>query len=191
MEKLQSYSEFIQWNKGLKRSFLLLYKSGSAVSDCAFNGLHEAVNQLTASYSIALADVNTVRDIHTHFDINSVPSFLIFAEGKHINTLKGCHTSEGFKNILENSVFQADTTSTGGKNVTVYTTPTCSWCNTLKTWLRKNQIRFTEVDVSADQRAAQELVRRSGQQGVPQTDINGEIVVGFNQARLKELLGVA
>jgi glutaredoxin len=46
------------------------------------------------------------------------------------------------------------------------------------------------VDVSSDQRAAEDLVRRTGQQGVPQTDINGEIVVGFNQPKLKELLGI-
>jgi glutaredoxin-like YruB-family protein len=70
----------------------------------------------------------------------------------------------------------------------VYSTPTCSWCNTLKTWLRKNNIPFTDVDVSRDQRAAEELTRRTGQQGVPQTEINGQIVVGFNQPRLKELL---
>jgi len=75
--------------------------------------------------------------------------------------------------------------------VTVYTTPTCSWCNALKSWLRKNRIAFREVDVSRDERMAQELVRKSGQMGVPQTEIDGQIVVGFNQARLKELLGIA
>jgi len=46
------------------------------------------------------------------------------------------------------------------------------------------------VDVSREQNAAEVLVRRSGQQGVPQTDINGQIVVGFNQQRLKELLEI-
>jgi glutaredoxin-like YruB-family protein len=76
------------------------------------------------------------------------------------------------------------------KRVTVYSTPTCSWCNTLKAWLQKNNIRYSDVDVSRDQNAAEALVRRTGQQGVPQTDINGQIVVGFNQQRLKELLEI-
>ena len=49
---------------------------------------------------------------------------------------------------------------------------------------------FREVDISRDERAAQELVRRSGQMGVPQTDIDGRIVVGFDKARLDELLGI-
>jgi glutaredoxin-like YruB-family protein len=74
------------------------------------------------------------------------------------------------------------------KRVTVYSTPTCSWCNTLKSYLRKHQVPFTDIDVSKDQRAADELVKRSGQMGVPQTDINGQMVVGFEQKRLNQLL---
>ncbi|MBA4410258.1 MAG: NrdH-redoxin [Odoribacter sp.] len=74
--------------------------------------------------------------------------------------------------------------------VTVYSTPTCSWCNTLKSWLKQNNISFRDVDVSRDEKAAQDLVRRSGQQGVPQTEINGQIVVGFDQQRLKQLLEI-
>jgi glutaredoxin-like YruB-family protein len=91
---------------------------------------------------------------------------------------------------MESTIYQAKAKAEGKtiKQVTVYSTPTCSWCNTLKTWLRKNNIPFTDVDVSRDQRAAEELTRRTGQQGVPQTEINGQIVVGFNQPRLKELL---
>ncbi|HDR52963.1 MAG TPA: NrdH-redoxin [Mariniphaga anaerophila] len=76
------------------------------------------------------------------------------------------------------------------KNVTVYTTPTCTWCNTIKRHLQEYGIRYREVDVSRDQKAAEEMVRRSGQQGVPQTDINGEIIVGFDKPRINRLLGI-
>jgi len=76
------------------------------------------------------------------------------------------------------------------KNVTVYSTPTCTWCNTLKGYLRKNHIRFRDVDVSRDQRMAEELVRKSGQQGVPQTEIDGQIIVGFDKQRINTLLGI-
>ncbi|NIA29127.1 MAG: NrdH-redoxin [Actinobacteria bacterium] len=67
--------------------------------------------------------------------------------------------------------------------VVVYTTPSCAWCNRLKSHLRKNRVMFQEVDVSRDQHAAEELMRRSGQ-----SDIDGEIIVGFDQARIDRLL---
>jgi len=53
-----------------------------------------------------------------------------------------------------------------------------------------HRIRYTDIDVSRDQHIADELVKRSGQMGVPQIDINGEIVVGFNKTRINELLGI-
>jgi glutaredoxin len=56
--------------------------------------------------------------------------------------------------------------------------------------LRQNRISFTDIDISHDEKAAQNLVRRSGQQGVPQTEINGQIVVGFDQPKLKKLLEI-
>jgi len=75
--------------------------------------------------------------------------------------------------------------------VTVYTTPTCSWCGALKDYLRTHNVPFDEVDVSADVARARELVEKSGQYGVPVTDIDGEMVVGFDRARIDALLGLA
>ena len=72
--------------------------------------------------------------------------------------------------------------------MTVYTTPTCPWCTTVKNFLRKNGVRYNEVDVAADQNSAQAMVSKSGQQGVPQTEVNGEMVIGFDQVKLKRLL---
>jgi glutaredoxin-like YruB-family protein len=192
MKSLNSYAEFSSWVTGHEKSFLFLYKSGSPVSDCAYNALKEAYDSNPGVFNISFADVTSVCDIHSNFSVNSVPSLLFFEKGKHINTIKGCLTSGNYKSIIENAVFQAKAAADGKvlKNVTVYSTPTCSWCTTLKAWLRKNNIHFTDVDVSRDQHAAEELVRRSGQQGVPQTEINGQIVVGFNQQRLKELLEI-
>jgi len=74
--------------------------------------------------------------------------------------------------------------------VIVYSTPTCPWCNAAKRYLRERQVRFYDVDVSRDPRAAQEMVRKSGQYGVPVIDVNGRIVIGFDRARLDALLGL-
>ncbi len=75
--------------------------------------------------------------------------------------------------------------------VTLYTTPTCSWCHVTKSHLESHQVLFTEVDVSADAERAREMMAKSGQYGVPVLDIDGEIVVGFDRARINTLLGIA
>jgi glutaredoxin 3 len=75
--------------------------------------------------------------------------------------------------------------------VTVYSTPTCSWCHAVKDHLRAHQVAFSDVDVSADVEKAREMLRKSGQYGVPVLDIDGEIVVGFDRARIDSLLGAA
>ena len=69
------------------------------------------------------------------------------------------------------------TTSKKQKRVIIFTTPTCTYCRHAKQYMRERGIRFREVDVSRDPVAARDMVRRSGQQGVPVLDIGGKIVV--------------
>ncbi len=97
-----------------------------------------------------------------------------------------------YKALFEDAIYFTETKNDEKpqKRVTVYSTPTCSWCNTLKSYLKIHKVRYTDIDVSLDQRAADELVKRSGQTGVPQTEINGEIIIGFNKARINELLNI-
>ncbi|MCS7216919.1 MAG: glutaredoxin domain-containing protein [Candidatus Bipolaricaulaceae bacterium] len=75
--------------------------------------------------------------------------------------------------------------------VIVYTTPTCPWCQMVKRYLEARGIPYTEVDVSQNYQAALEMVRKSGQTGVPVVEIDGEIVVGFDRERIDQLLGLA
>ncbi len=72
--------------------------------------------------------------------------------------------------------------------VIVFSTPTCPHCRHAKQYLRQKNIHFRDVDVSRDPQAARDMVRRSGQQGVPVIDIDGRIVVGFNRAKIDQLL---
>ena len=74
------------------------------------------------------------------------------------------------------------------KRVIVFSTPTCTYCNQAKRYLRERGVRFRDVDVSKDADAARDLVRRSGQQGVPVLDIGGRIIVGFNRPEIDRLL---
>jgi glutaredoxin 3 len=74
--------------------------------------------------------------------------------------------------------------------VTVYSTPTCPFCKQVKAFLVDSSIKFTDIDVSADQEEAQKMITLSGQMGVPVTDIDGEIVIGFDKKTLSEKLGL-
>ena len=80
-------------------------------------------------------------------------------------------------------------------NVIIYTTPTCAYCKAAKQFFADNNVEYTEIDVAADQQEAQKMVQKSGQMGVPvitvEKDGKEEIVVGFDQGRLAELLGVS
>ena len=76
------------------------------------------------------------------------------------------------------------------KKVIVFSTPTCSWCRKIKSYLKENKIRFTNVDVSQDEKAARDMVRKTGQQGVPQMWINNVPVVGFDKNKIDRLLNI-
>lgn len=76
------------------------------------------------------------------------------------------------------------------KQVIIYSTPTCPYCKMAKEFFTQNNIQFTDVDVSSDTAKQQEMIDKSGQLAVPVIDIGGEITVGFNEPKLKELLGV-
>ena len=72
--------------------------------------------------------------------------------------------------------------------VVVYTTPTCPYCSQAKAFLSRQGVRFVEKNVAADRQAAMEMIQKSGQQGVPVVTIDDQVVVGFNQPRLRQLL---
>ena len=74
------------------------------------------------------------------------------------------------------------------KTVTIYSTPTWPYCHRAKEYLSQKGITYTEHDVAKDGDKAREMIQKSGQMGVPVIIIGDEIVVGFNQAKLDELL---
>ncbi|MBM3200439.1 NrdH-redoxin [Candidatus Woesearchaeota archaeon] len=74
--------------------------------------------------------------------------------------------------------------------IKVYSTKTCPYCHMAKDFLKQNKIEFEDIDVGTDEEAANEMVEKSGQMGVPVLEIDGEIVVGFDKEKIKKLLGV-
>ncbi|HIE33705.1 MAG TPA: glutaredoxin family protein [Candidatus Altiarchaeales archaeon] len=73
-------------------------------------------------------------------------------------------------------------------SVIVYTTPTCPFCKMAKDYFEENKIEFVEKDISVDREAANEMIEKSGQMGVPVIDINGKIIVGFVPDEIKKAL---
>lgn len=72
--------------------------------------------------------------------------------------------------------------------ISIYTTPTCTFCRQVKDYFRQNHIPFTEYNVAQDERKADEMVRKSGQMGVPVLDVHGKIIVGFNKPEIERAL---
>lgn len=72
--------------------------------------------------------------------------------------------------------------------VTVYTTPSCSFCNKVKKYLREHRITFKEHNIQKDKRRAEEMVKKSGQMGVPVLDVHGKIIVGFDVPKIEKAL---
>jgi len=189
VETINSHKELIEKLNNESRSYVLLYKEGSDQSECALKNV-EAVAKENRDAKIFLANVKQVRDIHSKYNISTVPSLIEFDKGVFKNTIKGCHQKDFYQTLLDQIIYEAKIKERPQKSVKVYTTPTCPWCTTVKNYLKKNGIRYTEVDVARDQNAAQDMVSKSGQQGVPQTEVDGSMVIGFDQTKLNRLLDI-
>lgn len=74
--------------------------------------------------------------------------------------------------------------------VKIYTTPTCAYCHTEKEFFKEHNIEFQEFDVFSNAQAREYMINRTGQMGVPVTEIDGKLVIGFDKAKIKELLGI-
>jgi len=74
--------------------------------------------------------------------------------------------------------------------VTVYRTQSCPWCHKTMEWLDAHNVPYVDIDVGEDMKAAQHMVEKSGQRGVPVVDIDGEIIVGYDVGAMKKLLDI-
>ncbi len=75
-------------------------------------------------------------------------------------------------------------------SVTLYGTSSCPWCHKTREFLKSNHVKFNDVNVGENQKAAREMIKKSGQQGVPVIDIDGTIIVGFDEQEIKKKLKI-
>mgnify|MGYP001448992396 CR=1 FL=1 len=76
----------------------------------------------------------------------------------------------------------------GMKKITIYSTPWCHFCHQAKEYFKSKNIEFTDIDVSADQVKADEMIKKSGQMGVPVIEIDGKLIAGFDKSKIEEML---
>ncbi len=76
-------------------------------------------------------------------------------------------------------------------NIIIYSTPTCGYCQQAKQYLKSKNVAYTEVDVSVDRAKQEEMIKKSGQFGVPVIDVDGKIIVGYDKRKLDEYAGIS
>ncbi|TSC64767.1 MAG: glutaredoxin-like protein [Parcubacteria group bacterium Gr01-1014_91] len=81
--------------------------------------------------------------------------------------------------------------TTMDKNITIYSTPTCHFCQMTKDFLKEKGIGYTEFNVASDLEKRQEMIQKSGQMGVPVIFVGPEMIIGFDKERLISTLGIA
>jgi glutaredoxin-like YruB-family protein len=140
-------------------------------------------------YSI---NASQIRDIHPDYGITSVPAVLVFKNGEKINLIYGFQNIGYYENLLVDPEPSSHAGDSGKKvqRIVVYTSDSCPWCNKAKDYLKGLKLPFKEVNVSRNQAEADKLVKRTGQTGTPQLDINGKYVVGFDKPKIDALLGI-
>lgn len=74
--------------------------------------------------------------------------------------------------------------------VTIYTTSSCVYCKMAKSFFKENNILYEEKDIAFDHQTQEEMIKKSGQLGVPVIDIDGQIVVGFDKEKISSLIGI-
>ena len=73
-------------------------------------------------------------------------------------------------------------------DIKIYVTPTCTWCQKLKEWLKKKKVSYQELDVIESDTYRDQLIQKSWQMAVPVIDIDGQIIVGFDEKKLDEII---
>ncbi len=76
------------------------------------------------------------------------------------------------------------------KEIIIYSTPTCVYCNMAKTFFKSNGVEYKDFNVAADLDKRKEMIDKTGQMGVPVIDLGGDIVVGFDEAKIRQILNI-
>jgi len=190
IEWIKDYKHLGQMQEKHKEFLILVfYGNFSSVSKRALAEL-ENFSKENKEVPIYVIDVEKVKGVHKQFGVENVPTVLALEKEKITRRIEGVESAQFYTRILygANSLPYKSGKKAVSHRVVVYSGPGCPACGTAKAYLRRRGINFRVVDIARDQHAAERLVRRSGQMAVPQIDIDGHLIVGFDQAKIDRLL---
>jgi len=143
-----------------------------------------------------LVDVGRVKGAHKDLGVSTVPTVLLVKGHKVLQKVVGAQTDEYYERALlaPSPVHRhpaGDQEESRPKHrVVLYVGASCPWCSRARSYLRRQGIQFREVDVSRNASESARLSSRSGNQGVPQLDIDGHWIIGFDRPKINTLLGL-
>ena len=74
--------------------------------------------------------------------------------------------------------------------IRIFSTPSCPYCVTLKEYLKEKEFEYEDINVAEDKEATKEMIEKSGQMGVPVSEIKGEIIIGFDKVKINKILEI-
>ncbi len=195
LEKLDDSARLLESMDPANRSLVLgFFGDFSEASRKALPEFERACSEHPGERAI-LVDAAKAREANARFGVSSVPTVLVVKGTRILQKIVGAQTAAFYSRALFGgsaaSPAQPQGEARPAHRVVIYTSDTCHFCTLAKAHLRKHAVPFQEINVSRDDKAAQRMVAKSGQQGVPQLDIDGSVVVGFDKARIDSLLGLS
>jgi len=190
IEWIEDHNHFIRMQQKYSEYMILLfYAKFSSHAKRALTEI-ELFSKENEDIPVGIIDVEKVKGLHKQFGVENIPTVLSIKKGKASLCIEGVENAKFYARVFTG--MPSSQRSTGKKTVShrviVYSGPGCPACGTAQSYLRKKGIQFRTIDISRDQRAAERLFQRSGQMVVPQIDIDGHLVVGFNQGKIDKLL---
>jgi glutaredoxin-like YruB-family protein len=169
---------------------LLFYGSFSSASKRALAEV-EQFSMEDGHVPVYVLDVEKVKGAHKQFDVKTVPTVVTVRKGAVVHRIEGVESAQFYARLFSGARPSVYKTAKGTRprRVIVYSGPGCPACGSAKAYLRRIGVNFREIDIARDQHEAQRLVRRSGQMAVPQIDIDGHLIVGFDRAKIDRILG--
>jgi glutaredoxin-like YruB-family protein len=141
--------------------------------------------------SVFVVDVQKLKGMHKRFSVERVPTVVVIENGEVSKSVEGVQSAGFYAVHLGGAAStRRDQGGAAPRRVVVYSGPGCPACGQLKTYLRQHGVAYRDVDISRDPRVAERLARRSGMMAVPQTEVNGRLITGFDKAKLNNALGI-
>lgn len=190
IEWVESYKHLGQIQKKHKDFLVLVfYANFSSNAKRALKELKKFSKE-NKEIPVYIIDVEKVKGIHKQFEVKNVPTVLAAKKEKIIWRIEGVESSQFYARVIlgAHPLRRKKKGKKVSHRVIVYSGPGCPACGAAKAYLRRQGVSFRTVDISRNQSAADKLVRRSGQMAVPQIDINGHLIVGFDKIKINKLL---